>query len=308
MPTMHFVLPILTIMLALLTGCGGGGGLTDPNTKPTAANMVVNCARSGTVAAVIVATDADGDALTYSVRTLPAHGTLTLSGATATYTNTEAAATDACAVTVSDARGGTTVVEIAVTFINSAPTIVAGQLLTTAVRVNESITRTIATNDVDGDSVLITSASAATLGALTPGISSFSYVAGTASGSDLLSLRPDDQVGGVGTAVTFIVQVMGAHDPLLADSLRITSFPGGGAASMPEVADPEGGTMTFSLSGAGAAAGTIEITPGVGGFTYAVAPDCPPGTYQVRVRATDPEGHVSNVLLIIITVVPLVAV
>ena len=57
-----------------------------PNRAPVASNSSVTLEQGSSAVATLLATDPDGDALTYRVATAPAHGTVTLNGNVATYT------------------------------------------------------------------------------------------------------------------------------------------------------------------------------------------------------------------------------
>ncbi|MFJ5287776.1 tandem-95 repeat protein, partial [Pseudomonas sp. NPDC088429] len=81
------------------------GQTFDLTTGNYAANTLEDISFSGQV----VATDADGDALTYTANTQPAHGTLLLNAATGAYTYTPTAdynGTDSFVVEISDGNGG----------------------------------------------------------------------------------------------------------------------------------------------------------------------------------------------------------
>ena len=116
---------ILASSLCLLTACGGGGSSsstttsntsgnttdtgsdtntdtgtntgtdtntdtgtdtgTTTNTAPTANNLTATTTANLSTTITLTGSDADGDTLTYSIASQPAHGTVTLSGAKATY-------------------------------------------------------------------------------------------------------------------------------------------------------------------------------------------------------------------------------
>ena len=60
--------------------------VTEVNVAPVAANQTVTTPEETAVDVTLVATDADGNTLTYSIIAQPAHGSVTLAGAVATYT------------------------------------------------------------------------------------------------------------------------------------------------------------------------------------------------------------------------------
>lgn len=78
---------------------------TQANHAPVAQSQSVNLSLNTAQAITLVATDADGDALTYAIVTNPAHGTLTGSGTSRTYTPTTGyAGADSFTFTATDAR------------------------------------------------------------------------------------------------------------------------------------------------------------------------------------------------------------
>jgi len=118
----HLTLISLTAMSLALAACGGsssngGGGTTTPtptNVAPVAdAGAAILLQNADSAEITLVATDADGDSLTYAISTQPASGTATISGNVVSYTpNTDFSGTDSFAFTAND---GT---------VNSAPAII----------------------------------------------------------------------------------------------------------------------------------------------------------------------------------------
>ncbi|WP_316829641.1 Calx-beta domain-containing protein [Pedobacter aquatilis] len=98
--------------------------ITPVNDAPTASAPAITTPQGTPVNGAVVANDVDGDPLTFTVSTQPAHGTVTLN-ANGTYTFTPTpgyVGTDSFAITVSDGQGGTVTVTIPVTItIISAP-------------------------------------------------------------------------------------------------------------------------------------------------------------------------------------------
>ena len=102
--------------------------VTPVNDAPTSSDQSVTTAEDAPLTGKIVASDVDGDALTYAIKTgsAPAHGTVTLNTATGDYTytpNKDYNGPDSFTVAVSDGKGGTvnSVVTLNVTPVNDAP-------------------------------------------------------------------------------------------------------------------------------------------------------------------------------------------
>ena len=95
-------------------------------TQPSASNSSATVAEDATVAIPLVASDADGDALTYQVVTAPAHGTLTGDGAARTYAPApDYNGADSFTFSVSDGfmTSRLATVSITVTPVNDAPAV-----------------------------------------------------------------------------------------------------------------------------------------------------------------------------------------
>ncbi|WPH17451.1 tandem-95 repeat protein [Variovorax paradoxus] len=122
-----------------VTVSDGHGGTTtstvtvtiDPvNDAPTVPDYTKTTNEDTPVSGQVTGSDADGDALTYTKGSDPAHGTVTVN-ADGTYTYTPSAnfnGTDSFTVTVSDGHGGTTTSTVTVTVdpVNDAPVFVDG--------------------------------------------------------------------------------------------------------------------------------------------------------------------------------------
>ncbi|MDF3863217.1 Ig-like domain-containing protein, partial [Pseudomonas denitrificans (nom. rej.)] len=143
----------------------GNGGVVDQavsltitpvNDAPTTANQTKSVAEDTPLTGKIVASDVDGDTLSYAVKSGVAHGTLVLNTATGDYTYTPTGnynGTDSFTVTVSDGHGGfvDSVVNITVTPVNDAPVFNAPSNTTTAE--DTPLIGKVSATDVDGDSL-----------------------------------------------------------------------------------------------------------------------------------------------------------
>ena len=122
------------------------------NDAPVAADQSVTTAEDTAKAITLVATDVEGDTLTWAVGT-PAHGTLTGTAPDVTYTPAaNYNGSDSFTFTVNDGTVDSNVatVSITVTAVNDAP-VAADQSVTTAEDTAKAIT--LAGTDVDGDTL-----------------------------------------------------------------------------------------------------------------------------------------------------------
>ena len=157
----------------------------------------------------ITATDADGDPLTFTLVTPPAHGTLVLNpDGTYTYTpNANYNGTDSFVVTVSDFKGGTTTVTInvTVTAVNDVP-VATSPAITTPM--NTPKTGVVTASDVDGDTLTFTVSTAPAHGTVVVNADgTYTYTPATGyTGTDSFTITVSDGKGGT-TTVTIPVTV-----------------------------------------------------------------------------------------------------
>jgi VCBS repeat-containing protein len=161
---------------ALIAGCGGGGGggggSTPPqNRAPTFGTVQFSTTEEVDVSGQVTATDADGDALTFTKTGDPGKGTVTAFAANGTFTyrpNHDAFGSDTFAVRVADTQGsgvnGTITIQIA--GVNDPPAPHDDTL--TASGAGLASVNVLANDvEVDGDALTVTIESAAEVGTAT---------------------------------------------------------------------------------------------------------------------------------------------
>ncbi|RYX78252.1 tandem-95 repeat protein [bacterium] len=131
--------------------------VTPVNDAPEATSPAITTPMNTPKTGVVSASDVDGDPLTFSVTTAPAHGTVVVN-ADGTYTYTPATGyvgADSFTITVSDGKGGTTTVTIPVTV-----TLVA----TPTLRLTKEATNTVSkVGDVINYNIIVTNTGNVTL-------------------------------------------------------------------------------------------------------------------------------------------------
>ncbi|RKH51828.1 Ig-like domain-containing protein [Corallococcus llansteffanensis] len=134
--------------------CTGQPSVCDNNSAPMVEDVHATTPEDTSVNITIPAADPDGDALAFSYTT-PGHGTLTLSGASVTYTpNANFAGEDSFQVTVSDGKKqATATISVTVTPINDAPVAASAAV---AVNYNTSTPIALTATDVEGDALTFT--------------------------------------------------------------------------------------------------------------------------------------------------------
>ena len=141
---------------ASLLDAQGLGGITDDDDSPVAAPQSVSTPEDNPLGITLGASDGDGDALSYSIVSAPAHGVLTGTGANRTYTpaanyNGPDSFTFRANDGVNDSNIAT--VSVTVTSVNDAP-VAVGASRTLAEDAFEAVT--LAASDVDGDALTYT--------------------------------------------------------------------------------------------------------------------------------------------------------
>ncbi|MCJ1880001.1 retention module-containing protein, partial [Pseudomonas nitroreducens] len=178
------------------------------NDAPTSANQNQSTAEDTPLTGKIVASDVDGDTLSYAVKAgaTPAHGSVTVNAATGDYTYTPAKdynGPDSFTVRISDGKGGfaDSVVNVNVTPVNDAPT-TADQSKTTAE--DTALTGKIVATDVDGDTLSYTVQSGTAHGTLVLNTATGDYTYTPSkdyNGPDSFTVRVSDGKGGFADSV-----------------------------------------------------------------------------------------------------------
>ncbi|WP_316801641.1 Calx-beta domain-containing protein [Pedobacter frigidisoli] len=251
----------------------------------------------------ITATDPDGNTLTFTVNTPPAHGTVTVNP-DGTYTYVPAKdynGTDSFVVTVSDGKGGTTPVTINVTVtpVNDAPVATTPVNLTT--NKNTPVSGAITATDVDGDPLTYTAGTAPAHGTVVVNPDgTFTYTpANNYSGNDTFTVVVSDGKGGA-TTVTVNVSVAATNVPPVASAPALTTSEGTPANGKITATDADGDVLTYTVT-TQPSRGTVVMNPD-GTYTYTPAPNYT-GTDAFTVVISDGKGGTA-IVTVNVTVTP----
>jgi VCBS repeat-containing protein len=280
-----------------------------PNTAPTVlSEQTINTDEDITFVGAVSASDVDGDALTYSIKSGAANGTAAIDAVTGVLNYTPTAnvnGTDAFTVLVSDGKGGTAeqVVSVNIAAVNDPVAMAAAQTITT----NEDtiVNGSIVATDVDGDALtyVVKSGSEPQHGSVVlQSNGTFTYTpTANANGVDTFTVLVSDGKGGTAEQVVSVniaplndapsatgdaglttmadVPLVVAFSTLLAND----SDSDGDSLSIVSVSNPTNGTV--ALDGQG----NVIFTPGggigPGGFSYVVS-DGNGGTATATVALT----------------------
>ncbi|MDP1569776.1 MAG: Ig-like domain-containing protein [Vicinamibacterales bacterium] len=266
------------------------------NNPPTASDGTLTTAEDTPADVTLVASDPDGDALTYTVTAGPSSGTVTLAGNVATYTPAaNYFGPDSFTFEVNDGNGGTSFGTIAVTVtpVNDAP-VFDDQTATTPE--DTPVDVTLIASDVDGDPLTFTITGGPANGTAVLVGNVLTYTpAADFHGTDTVTVQVSDGQGGVTTATVTIIVTPVNDAPVIADQSVTT--PEDTPIDVPLGAtDVDGDTLAYTIT-SGPANGTVAIVDGV--LTYTPAPNFN-GTDSVTVEVSDGAGGTATATITII--------
>ncbi|HEX2668409.1 MAG TPA: Ig-like domain-containing protein [Gammaproteobacteria bacterium] len=191
---------------------GGGGG----NSAPTANNGSISTAQDTPVNGTLSATDPNGDPISFSIVTNPAHGSVTINNlSTGAFTYTPASGysgSDSFTFKATDNGGlasNTATESVTVTStVNHAPVASNGSVTTTA---NTAVNGTLAATDQDGNSLtfsVVTSPAHGSVSITNTATGAFTYTPASGySGSDSFTFKATDSGGLASNTATESVTV-----------------------------------------------------------------------------------------------------
>ncbi|WP_226570918.1 cadherin-like domain-containing protein [Mangrovibacter yixingensis] len=248
--------------------------VTAVNDNPVAANDSATTAEDTPITVNVLANDSDVDGDTLAVTAASAgHGTVVINAnGTLTYTpNANYNGTDTVTYTISDGNGGTATgnLTVSVTAVNDNP-VAANDSATTAEDTPVTVNVLANDSDVDGDSLTVSSASAANGTVVINANGTITYTPATNyNGTDTITYTVSDGNGGTATA-TLSVTVTPVNDAPVAGTVSATT-----AEDTPvtvnvlsTATDADGDTLAVTAASAGH--GTVVIN-GDGTLTYTPA-------------------------------------
>ncbi len=246
-------------------------GVTPVNDAPVSADQNLTTPEETPIAGTVVASDVDGDTLSYSISSTATHGTVTLNPTTGAFVYTPSAnynGSDQFVVTVSDGNGGTTTstINIGVTPVNDAPVSADQNLFTPE---DTAVSGQVLATDPDGDVLSYSVTSSANHGNVTLDTATGSFIYTPSSnynGSDSFTVTVNDGNGGVTTSVINI-GVTPVNDAPTSGNQNLSTPQNTAINGSISASDPDGDTLTYSVTGS-ASNGSITLNPATGGFVY----------------------------------------
>ena len=247
--------------------------------------------------------DPDGDVLTVTAVGTPAHGTVSFSGSTITYTPTAGyIGSDSFTYTISDGRGGATTGTVAMTVIANLAPVAGDHALNAAGGAPVTFWPLSRASDLDGDGLTVTAIGTPSHGVVSRNGDMVTYTpAAGYDGEDSFTYTVSDGKGGTATGTVRVTVVSNrapvanvygritmVGTPLEVRPLDYASDPDGDPLTIIAVETPSHGTV--SLNG-----DTITYTPAQGyagedSFTYTVS-DGRGGTAIAAIYVTVKANH-----------------
>jgi large repetitive protein len=265
------------------------------NDAPVSNNQNLTTQEDTPVSGQVVATDIEGDTLTYGIATAATHGTVTLNPATGGFIYTPNAdynGSDSFIVSVNDGKGGitTSIITIGVTPVNDAP-VSNNQNLTT--EEDTPLVGNVVATDVDQDVLTYSITTATTHGtvAIDAATGAFVYTpSANYNGPDSFVVTIADGQGGLTTS-TINIGVTPINDSPDTNDQNLETPEDTALSGQVVASDIEGDSLSYSLT-TSAAHGTVTINPATGAFVYTPAANYN-GPDQFVVSVSDGNGGVS---------------
>ena len=197
--------------------------VTAVNDAPVASAQSVSTPEDTAKAITLSSSDVDGNALTYAIVALPAHGTLTGTGASRTYTpaaNYNGADSFTFKANDGSVDSATAAVSITVSAVNDAP-VATAQSVATDKNVAKNIT--LAGTDADGNALTFTVVAQPTKGILSGTAPNLTYTPNNnVTGADSFTFKANDGTVDSATATVAITIAAGANTAPVANAQSIT--------------------------------------------------------------------------------------
>lgn len=233
--------------------------VTPVNDTPVANGQSVSTAEDTAKAIVLTGSDVDGNTLTYSIVSQPAHGTLSGSAPNVTYTPAaNYNGSDSFTFTVFDGSVDSNVatVSLTVTPVNDAP-VANGQSVSTAEDTAKAIILT--GNDVDGNNLTYSIVSQPAHGNLSGSGPNVTYTpAADFNGSDSFTFKVNDGTVDSGPA-TVLIEITPVNDAPIADPQELVTAKGTALPITLTGSDVEESQLTFIVQ-VGPTHGTLSGT------------------------------------------------
>ncbi len=211
------------------------------NTAPVASNFTTSTHSGVAVAVTLSATDADGDALAFSIVSAPSHGTLSGTLPNLTYSSSGYAGPDSFSFKVNDGLADSNTATVSINVTNTAP---VASNLTTSTHSGVAVAVTLSATDADGDALAFRIASAPSHGTLSGTLPNLTYSSSGYAGPDSFTFKVND---GLADSNTATVAVNITNTAPVASSVTVSTHSGVTVAITLPASDADGDALLFSI-------------------------------------------------------------
>ncbi|HIF9155096.1 TPA: Ig-like domain-containing protein, partial [Photobacterium damselae] len=247
--------------------------VTPVNDAPVGENVTTETQEETAVTGQLIATDVDGDNLTFKPGTNPENGQVTVNadGSWEYVPNPDFNGEDSFTVVVDDGNGGTDTITVTVnvTPVNDAP---VGEDVTAETQEETAVTGQLTATDVDGDNLTFKPGSDPTNGSVTVNPDgSWEYVPNPDfNGEDSFTVVVDDGNGGTDT-ITVTVNMTPVNDAPVGEDISAETQEETAVTGQLTATDVDGDNLTFK-PGSDPTNGSVTVNPD-GSWEYVPNPD-----------------------------------
>ncbi len=271
------------------------------NRAPLVTDQTLSGNEDENISGQVIASDIEGDAITYTVATAPANGTLVLNALTGQFTFTPNAnynGSDSFVVTATDSRGNasTTTINLNIAAVNDAPTTNDINLTTDE---DTPVAGQVVAQDIEGDTLTYTISGQPTNGTVTlnPATGGFVYTPNANyNGGDSFVVTVSDGNGGTTTSLVTI-GVNPVNDVPESNNQNLVTDEDTPITGQVVASDVDGDTLGYTVSGQ-PTNGTVTLNPATGSFVYTPNADYN-GSDSFVVTISDGKGGTTTSLITI---------
>ncbi|NVJ58804.1 MAG: tandem-95 repeat protein [Gammaproteobacteria bacterium] len=220
-----------------------------PNSPPVAENLNVDATEDESLNLTVVATDADGDPLTYQIVTPPTNGTLTGDGPNYIYTpNPGYVGPDSFSFVANDGTVDSNIATANINVIEAPNNAPVAQNLSLEVTEDESLNLTVVATDADGDPLTYQIVSPPTNGTLTGTGPNYVYTPNPGFvGTDSFSFVANDGEIDSNIATASIAVIEAPNNPPIAEDLEVSGIEDQNLNLVVVASDADGDSLTYQI-------------------------------------------------------------
>jgi len=265
---------IIAFATFALAGCGGGGGGGSSSSAPIAQSGSLTTAKNTPANGALVATDPEGNALTYRIVNNASNGTAVITDtATGAYTytpNPGFAGSDAFTFRANDGSQDSNEATISIQILNSAPVAQNGNL---TVNQDTASNGTLVATDADNDSLvytLVTNGNRGTAVITDAATGAYTYTPNTGvNGTDTITFKAND---GTTDSNVATISILIINSPPVAQDGNLTVNQDTAGNGTLVATDAENDSLIYSIVSNGSKGTAVITDTATGAYTYTPNP------------------------------------